>query len=168
MLIGCERLGEGEWGVAAKMEEAIYNSTRREQPSVTCTWVWKARWLAEIDTARMAVWLWTGSCKSGHTPSTADPTLPTPHFSPGALCPVRQKGGEQGFSHQEPQSKGTPPQRCRGLRLSWRGERKKAGRAARGREPSEMPGRGTRASSRRGAVNGRWPRGQSGGGTLSP
>lgn len=28
MLIGCERLEEGEWKVAAKMEEVIYNSTR--------------------------------------------------------------------------------------------------------------------------------------------
>lgn len=28
MLIGCERLGEGEWKVAAKMEEVIYNSMR--------------------------------------------------------------------------------------------------------------------------------------------
>lgn len=114
MLIGCERLGEGEWKVAAEMGEVIYNSTRLEQPrpqTVPCTQGLKARWLTEVDTARVAVWLWTGSCKSGHTPSTADPTLPAPHLSWGALCTVlwtqvRQKGEEQGFSNQEPQSKG--------------------------------------------------------------
>ena len=139
MLKAWETRGAGEWGVAAKMEEVIYNSTRREQPSVTCTWVWKARWLADIDTARMAVWLWTGSCKSGHTPSTADPTLPAPHLSLGALCPVRRKGEEQGFSHQEPQSKGkleeAPLPRGVGV-LDSAGE-------VRGRRQAELPGAGS-------------------------
>lgn len=32
MLTGCERLEEGEWKVAAKMGEVIYNSTRLEKP----------------------------------------------------------------------------------------------------------------------------------------
>ena len=106
---------------------------------MTCTWVWKARWLAEIDTARMAVWLWTGSCKSGHTPSTADPTLPAPHLSPGALGTVRRKGEEQGFSHQEPQSKGkleeAPLPRGVGV-LDSAGE-------VRGRRQAELPGAGS-------------------------
>lgn len=82
--------GRGERQGAAKMEEAICNSTRLEQPrgleSMTCTQLLEARWLTESDAVRVAISLWKGSCKSGVTPAQWTPpylslTSPSEHSS---------------------------------------------------------------------------------------
>lgn len=119
MLIGCERLGEGEWKVAAKMEEGTYNSTRLEQPrplTVTCTWGLEARWLPEIDTAGMAVWLWTGTCKSGPHLTCTSPLLGSflhSSMDMGKKEGRRTKVFQPGTPKQGEAGGHTPAQRCR-------------------------------------------------------
>lgn len=119
VLIGCERLGEGEWKGAAKMEERIDSSTRLEQPrppTVTCTWGLEARWLPEIDTARVAVWLWPGTCKSGPHLTCTPPLLGSflhSSMDMGKVGGRRGKVFQPGTPKRGEAGRHTPAQRCR-------------------------------------------------------
>lgn len=82
--------GRGERQVTAKMEEEIYNSTRLERSGQGSEvndmhTGFEARWPTEIETVRVAVSQWKGSCKSGRTTAEWSPLTRASLLAPSEL-----------------------------------------------------------------------------------